>query len=490
MVPGAGGVGTGGSSAGVGGDSSGGTGTGGEGSAPTPETCTDECALTDEAVCADATTRQSCQMNSAGCLRWHMEVCSSCNDATNCVPVTNIQWGEQGDHASDVAIAADGSLFATTSTTATLGFTYSGPAQWRDIVLLKWAQDGTPIWAAKFGTKTQELARSLALGLSGEIYVGGQTTAPLGEDPYMGKTDLAIARVSAEGEVEWVHTWGSAGTDDMKAMAISPTTQSVAVLGHTKAALDGQIPIGDVDIFVTDWGFDEQKGATHVYGTEAFDFPNALAIDDAGNRYIVGQTEGQFEGETASGGIDAFLLSVDSNGAQRWVRQIGTTSNENLHGVAMAEGQVLVVGSSSGDLDANDDVTVEEGSYAPFVASYTSDGTLNWLRQFSDDVGATAFQISVAPDGAIYVLVESSGNLPNRPNPGVSATALYLTRWTTTGEFEWLLGWGTDSVTRSSALAAGSSGQLLVGGSTQGTFPGFETTSPSGGAFVSLLQLD
>lgn len=98
------------------------------------------------------------------------------------------------------------------------------------------------MWAATFGSSTQDLARALALGLNGEVYVGAQPMAALGNDTFFGATDVAIARISAEGKLEWVHTWGSTTTDDIAAMAVSASTQSVAVVGNTNGAFERQTP--------------------------------------------------------------------------------------------------------------------------------------------------------------------------------------------------------------------------------------------------------
>ena len=66
---------------------------------------------------------------------------------------------------------------------------------------------------------------------------------------------------------------------------------------------------------------------------------------------MVGDTLGTPVPGTTPGGVDGFLAQVDPSGTRTWTRQLGTSADEQLWGVAAdAAGNATVAGFASGDL--------------------------------------------------------------------------------------------------------------------------------------------
>ncbi|MEM6295201.1 MAG: hypothetical protein AAGA54_28275 [Myxococcota bacterium] len=86
-----------------------------------------------------------------------------------------------------------------------------------------------------------------------------------------------------------------------------------------------------------------------------FDRGTALAIDEAGNLYLVGTFNQQidFGGGVAvsNGGDDGFVVSFDPAGQYRWHHVLGTSGHDTGGGVTSLPGtnEVVVVGATSGD---------------------------------------------------------------------------------------------------------------------------------------------
>jgi len=151
------------------------------------------------------------------------------------------------------------------------------------------------------------------------------------------------------------------------------------------------------------------------FGTNGGDFPadyNGVAVDSAGNSYVVGYTDGGFPGFTNAGGVDGFLRKYDASGTEVWTRQLGTVSDEIVLGIKIGVSGVYVVGHTSGNFPG---FTNAGGSDA-FVRKYDSDGNILWTQQFgtSDYDGGTGIALDSAEN--VYISGSTNGGFPGFVN--------------------------------------------------------------------------
>ena len=91
---------------------------------------------------------------------------------------------------------------------------------------------------------------------------------------------------------------------------------------------------------------DGEVAWTDHFGTAAWDYPSAVAVDRAGGIYVVGATESRLGGKHR-GGDDAFVRKYAPDGEVVWTRQFGTRGSDHALDVAVdAEGRIVVVGST------------------------------------------------------------------------------------------------------------------------------------------------
>ena len=165
---------------------------------------------------------------------------------------------------------------------------------------------------------------------SGNIYCAGNTYGALGETQG-GDGDAFVMKLNSSGDVQWV-------------------TQ----LGGTTATNGGD--------------------------SSGEDYCKSVALDNSGNVYCAGYTEGAL-GEANGGGYDAFIMKLNSSGAIQWVTQLGeataTNGGDNFgddycNSVALDDsGNAYCAGYTSGALgEANG------GEYDVFIMKLTSDGEL------------------------------------------------------------------------------------------------------------------
>src|SRR5262245_1827914 len=66
----------------------------------------------------------------------------------------------------------------------------------------------------------------------------------------------------------------------------------------------------------------------HQFGTATSDEASDVAVDASRNVYVVGNTDDALPGQAAVGGVDLFLRKYDSAGNEVWTRQFGTAGDD------------------------------------------------------------------------------------------------------------------------------------------------------------------
>lgn len=148
-----------------------------------------------------------------------------------------------------------------------------------------------------------------------------------------------------------------------------------------------------------DWGVQ--------FGTSGADFPLEVESDVSGNVYVVGQTDGSFDGQNA-GKRDGFLAKFNASGSREWVRHLGSASYDAVSGVTVwGENAVFVCGTTDGTLGAQKFGGL--GDNDVFVARYDSQGNRIWLIQLGTNKIDIANRIAADPEGNCYVTGKTSG---------------------------------------------------------------------------------
>lgn len=181
------------------------------------------------------------------------------------------------------------------------------------------------------------------------------------------------------------------------------------------------------------------------------DFGQDLAIDGAGNSYVVGTFEHEAvfgageanETSLVSAGVipseDVFVAKYDGDGLLQWVRSIGGTdpSSGGNSGQDRAWGIAVDDGGNSyitGFLFrfttlANFGNGVVLTAPGGFVAKYDTNGNVVWATALGDST--EGYSVAVAADGSLSVSGIS-------PNPLVGGTAAAVWRLDATGSLQWM----------------------------------------------------
>ena len=117
-----------------------------------------------------------------------------------------------------------------------------------DILIVKYALDGTTLWQRTFGTKVRDVGTTVTADTAGNVYAVGVTRGSLRTEN-AGADDILMRKLSAAGSTLWTKQFGSASYDQVND-AIAYSSKELYLTGMTSGALEGGSYHGRKDAFL------------------------------------------------------------------------------------------------------------------------------------------------------------------------------------------------------------------------------------------------
>jgi hypothetical protein len=143
---------------------------------------------------------------------------------------------------------------------------------------------------------------------SGNVYVAGFTegafegfTNPSGFDGFVSKFNSSLV-------LQDLIQFGTTGEDVASSIAVDGSG-NVYVAGYTEGAFLSSTNQGEVDAVVLMFDSSFELKAFNQFGTTGDDAIYSMFVDGSGNVYVTGLTKGELF-EPNSGGDDAFVLKI------------------------------------------------------------------------------------------------------------------------------------------------------------------------------------
>jgi hypothetical protein len=413
------------------------------------------------------------------------------------------QWswvfgGPYQDFGNGVAVdKRDGSVYLTAS--------FSDPVDFgggliigtsgSNILLAKYAADGSYLWAKAFPGTGSGAAMAAAVDANGNVIITGYFTSSFnfggGSLVSAGGSDIFVVKLTAAGEHVWSKRFGSdysggwPGDEGGCAIAVD-SSGNVLVGGQFNgtvnfggATFSSGGTAGNKDGFVLKLS---GLNGSHLWSKQIGDINSGdtvkgVATDSTGNVVVTGMYQGTQDfggGPLASSGNDIFVAKYTGAGAYMWAKRFGGMLGDSGNAVAVdGSGNVVVTGYFAGTVDFGGGSLTAAGNNDIFLLKLSSAGAYVWAKKFGGGVDIVNGTVLDSGNG---VAVDSNGNvlmsgyfLGTADFGGGSvlstgSTDIFLAKYSSTGSFTWAKSFGATNIDEGKAVAVDDNGNSLITG--------------------------
>jgi acetoin utilization deacetylase AcuC-like enzyme len=259
------------------------------------------------------------------------------------------QFGSAGsEQAFGVVADASGNIIVVGGTYGALpGQTQVGD---EDAFARMFSPAGVEMWTSQFGTSAGDRAIGVTVDGTGNILVAGRTEGALSGQPPTGSSDAFVREFSPAGDELWTRQFGSAAPDAANAVA-ADMSGNIIVVGYAMGALPRQTLVGYNDAFVRKLSPAGVEMWTSQFGSPISAGAYAVAVDRDGNIIVAGNTLAELPGQTLVGMDDVFVREFSPAGVEMWTSQFGSPAPDRAAGVAVdGAGDIFIVGDTNGAL--------------------------------------------------------------------------------------------------------------------------------------------
>lgn len=362
-------------------------------------------------------------------------------------------------------------------------------------------------WSLSFGGSGIEIAEALEVDAQNNVIVSGEFSDTVDFDPSggvvqkvsAGSYDAYIAKYDANGNFQWVVTFGAASLDMATGIALDDTG-NVYVTGRFTGTVDfdpsggvanlSSTPSNGIDMYVAKY---DPNGnyvwAVNVGGSSGNTIGNDIVTLNGSIIYVTGITSGNVDMDPgsstanlqSSGLNDAFILKLGSSGNYGWAVHINGPGEDA--GTALAvdgSGNVYLTGNYSGtaDFDPDNSSTVNitaAGNKDGFFAKFNANGEFQWARSIGGLGNDLPNDISLGANNDVYIVGTFESTADFDPSGGVANISAYgnddafAGHYSSTGTYIWAGRLGSSMDDGGIASTVDANNNFIATGFYQGT---------------------
>ncbi|MFT3770159.1 MAG: SBBP repeat-containing protein [Minicystis sp.] len=344
------------------------------------------------------------------------------------------QWSKRFGGASNqtpVAVAVDdsGRMVVAGSLEGAIDFGQGTmtSAGGRDILVASFSLNGDAQWSRRYGDAQDQFATSIAIDKSGNSFVVGAFygTAGFGASSWTAPGRSAfLVKLSPVGNPLWSKPFGDVkgatafgvATDASGNVVITGTFEGTIDLGSAMWT-NKSATTGSGDIFVAKFDPSGTPLWSAAFGDANADTGTSIAADAAGNVFVAGTFGGTVEfGNgplTSIGGLDIFVLKMDTSGKVLWSRRFGGVQDEGSPQIATdGLGGVTLTASFLGTIEFGGGPSVmSAGDTDVMVLKLDASGKHVWSKAFGDVQKQVAKGIAVKGMSHVIVTGDYAGSI-------------------------------------------------------------------------------
>jgi len=357
--------------------------------------------------------------------------------------------------------------------------TNSSINDWNDSLFTITTLPITYQWGRSGGSGGTEVVGGVVVDASGYAYVVAtfSDSLNLGDTTIRsaGSTDVAVACYNPAGTLQWGRSFGGAGADEGKAIAIHPTTGDLIITGGFSVTgnfgSQQLVSTGGVDLFLVKLTRSGTVTWARGGGGSGRDVGLGVAVDDNGSIAVGGSFVGSatFSGSNVSGaGTEALCALYNTAGTLQWVRSGGSSSTDEATDVAIdGSGNVVICGYYGAAATFSGTTLPYSAGDEGFTVKYNGSGTAQWISTITGAGNQEGRSLAIDGSGNVYVTgaIEQTTAFGTFVTASAGGRDMFLIRYRPTGAVDWLRRGGSTGNDQGNSVVVDNHGNIYVAGS-------------------------
>ncbi len=285
----------------------------------------------------------------------------------------------------------------------------------RDYWVFKLDPTGNPLWQTAFGGNSNDMGYCMAPATNGGFIIGGASMSGATgtrTEANRGDYDYWIVKLDSSRNQQWNKAIGGSGWEQQN--IVWQTHDGGYILGGgSRSGISG-------DKTGATWGGLYDYWVVKLDSLRSIQWQRTLG--GTGDDYLTGMQQTADRGyilaghsnsgisgdktEASRGGMDFWIIKLDSLGNMQWQKTIGGAGEEtifSMHGVKQTADGGYVIAGSSGSGISGDKTEASKGGLDYWLVKLTPTGNIQWQKTIggSNDDQARAFQLTA--DGGYII---------------------------------------------------------------------------------------
>lgn len=379
----------------------------------------------------------------------------------------NVFGGTSSDVMSSIVRTSDGGYATAGSSQSSNGDASLNQGGY-DFWIIKYNSRGSIVWQKTFGGTGDDTARSIIQTADGGYVIAGDTNSNNGNvSGFHGVIDMWIIKISSSGALQWQRSLG--GTSfDYSFSIVQSTDGGYAVAGRTESN-DGNVSgnHGDVDFWVVKLSSTGTLQWQKTFGGTDGEIANSIIATADGGYAVAGTTrsnDGQVSGN--QGANDFWVIKISSTGTLQWQKTFGGTGIDIAKAIVQnTDGSYTVTGETRSN---NGNVSGNHGGIDFWVININSTGALQWQKTFGGTGNDLPESIVQTSDGG-YALVGYTASNDGDVSGNHGSQDGWIIKISSSGVLQWQKALGGSDIDQARSIVQIPTGNFIITGSSRST---------------------
>ena len=345
----------------------------------------------------------------------------------------NIEWikqygEEEDDRVNSVVVTNDGGCLVAGYCTETDGNCIG--------LVIKYNVNGEVEWEKRYGNNGDLVINSIAVNSDDSFVIGGYFNEKIQIENKTvtsnGGYDGITIKCEADGEVEWIKTYGGSSDDKVNSVTINNDgncivggefQESIQIDNKTITAIENldQILIKYKDNGEIEW--------INNYGTYSKDTIHSVVATSDGGCIVLGEFKDDIQiGNQkllASSRQNGLIIKINSFGEEEWANNIGGGNCIINSIIETGYKKYVATGIFNGTAYADDIILMSKGTMDSMVLEIGEKGEIEWAQRFGGSEQTRAMSISATTDGRYILAGYYNGIIELGNNSSIASSGEY-----------------------------------------------------------------